>query len=69
MKDQGFNCHIGWKTVLMKYCPHVCTLKFHNLRDKGKILKAPKMQQKDIHKEKCVQTTTCLLSSTGYRRK
>lgn len=51
MKNQLFNCHIDWKPRLMKYCPHVCTLEFHTLRDKGKILKAPKMQQRDIHKE------------------
>lgn len=41
----------------MKYCPHVYTLKFHNLKDKGKILRAPKMQQKDVCKEKSIQTS------------
>lgn len=34
----------------MKYCPHVHALKFHNVRDKGNIVKAPTEQQKVIHK-------------------
>lgn len=42
--------HIEWKTGLMKYCPHVHALKFHNLGDKGNIVNAPTEQQKVIHK-------------------